>query len=240
MQVACEAMSTFSPVGLLSSDGLRMRVCVCLCTDSTGIIRNELICGYASVVHTSSSFCPHTCAHACMHSRMCARMCAHTHTHVHTHTHSHTIWGPQTHGAKIGHCHMWCMNICCTCLSFVDTDDYSSSQQLMPGHLSHELQSVLSYANVPLSQSAAYSNANAGIYNATTASAYGAPGQPVSAVSGYGSTVASGHPAQQMYSGKTPYRALNGIWLWTSLIQVYSLVNCSVSGSRFIYFQLIV
>ena len=103
------------------------------------------------------------------------------------------------------------MNICCTCLSLVDTDDYSSSQQLMPGHLSHELQSVLSYANVPLSQSAAYSNANASIYNATTASAYGAPGQPVSAVSGYGSTVASGHPAQQMYSGKTPQHALHGI-----------------------------
>ena len=42
---------------------------VCACT---GIVRNELICGYASVLHTSSSFRPHT----------------------HTHTHSHTIWGP--------------------------------------------------------------------------------------------------------------------------------------------------
>ena len=34
------AISTFSPVGSLSSNGLRMRVCVCLC----GILRNELIC----------------------------------------------------------------------------------------------------------------------------------------------------------------------------------------------------
>ena len=24
--------------------------------------------------------------------------------HTHTHTHSHTIWGPQTDGAKCGHC----------------------------------------------------------------------------------------------------------------------------------------
>ena len=33
---------------------------------STGIVRNELKCGYANVVHTSSSFRPHT----------------HTHTHI--------------------------------------------------------------------------------------------------------------------------------------------------------------
>ena len=57
------AMSTFSPVGSPSSDGLRMRVLAY----STGTVRNELICGYASVVHTSSLFRPHT----------------HTHTHTH-------------------------------------------------------------------------------------------------------------------------------------------------------------
>ena len=42
-----KAISTFSPVGSLSSTGLRMRVCVCLC-----IALNELIRGYASVVYT--------------------------------------------------------------------------------------------------------------------------------------------------------------------------------------------
>ena len=30
--------------------------------------------------------------------------CTHTHTHTHTHIYSHTIWGPQTDGAKSGHC----------------------------------------------------------------------------------------------------------------------------------------
>ena len=40
------AISTFSPVGSLSSNGLRMQVfvCVCLCA-YTGTVRNELICG---------------------------------------------------------------------------------------------------------------------------------------------------------------------------------------------------
>ena len=33
---------------------------VCACVHSTGIVRNELICEYANVVHTSSSFRPHT------------------------------------------------------------------------------------------------------------------------------------------------------------------------------------
>ena len=44
----------------------------------TGIVRNELIWGYANVAHISSSFC--------------------------THTHSHTISGPRTDRAKSGHC----------------------------------------------------------------------------------------------------------------------------------------
>ena len=74
------AISTFSPVSSLSSDGLRMHVC--LCRDSTGIIRLELICGYANIVHTSS-FHPHTYTHT--HST--------THTssfHPHTHSTTHT------------------------------------------------------------------------------------------------------------------------------------------------------
>ena len=40
---------------------------MCVLVYSMGIVWNELICGYANVVHTSSSFCPHT--------------------HIHTHTH---------------------------------------------------------------------------------------------------------------------------------------------------------
>ena len=35
-------------------------LCVHVLVYSTGIVRNELMCGYANVVHTSSSFCPHT------------------------------------------------------------------------------------------------------------------------------------------------------------------------------------
>ena len=54
---------------------MRMFVCV-----YTGIVLNELICGYAKVAHTLSSFPPHT------------------------HTHTHTICGPQTNGAKSGYC----------------------------------------------------------------------------------------------------------------------------------------
>ena len=43
------AMFTFSPIGLLSSNGLRIYMCVCLCV-YTGIKQNELLCRYASVV----------------------------------------------------------------------------------------------------------------------------------------------------------------------------------------------
>ena len=55
------AISTFSPVGSLCSNSWRMRVCACAC--GTGIVRNELICWYAKVVHISSSFRPHTHTH---------------------------------------------------------------------------------------------------------------------------------------------------------------------------------
>ena len=33
---------------------------MCMLVYSTGIVQTELISGYASIVHTSSSFCPHT------------------------------------------------------------------------------------------------------------------------------------------------------------------------------------
>ena len=49
------AIATFSAIDLLSSTGLRIRVLVY----STSIVQNELICGYANVLHTLSSFHPH-------------------------------------------------------------------------------------------------------------------------------------------------------------------------------------
>jgi len=57
------AVSTFSPVGLLSSNGVSMHACVYLGV-YMGIVWNELIRGYANVVHTSSSFSTHACTHA--------------------------------------------------------------------------------------------------------------------------------------------------------------------------------
>ena len=55
-------------------------MCVCLC-----IAQNELICGYASVVYTLSSFRLHTHTHCDTHTRMHTRACEHTHTHCDTH-----------------------------------------------------------------------------------------------------------------------------------------------------------
>ena len=105
------AVSAFSPVSSLPSNGLRMRVCACLC-----IVRNELIVirGYASVVYTLSSFYPHTRTHACTHT--------HTHTKregeggrefcycvqpemccwnqfpiTHTRVHTHALWHTRAH-----------------------------------------------------------------------------------------------------------------------------------------------
>ncbi|KAL8609910.1 hypothetical protein ACOMHN_016385 [Nucella lapillus] len=85
-----------------------------------------------------------------------------------------------------------------TFLYFCLSKDYSAQQRA--GHISQELQSVLSYANVPLSQSAAYTRANGNLYNTTTASAYGAPGQPTNSASGYASAMAAG-PTPQMFNG---------------------------------------
>ena len=84
------AMSTFSPVGSRSSNGMRMCVCVCVCmcvcvcvwTEWTwsmhyfGISTDQFILCYASVIHTST----------------------------HTRTHPQTIWGQRTDGAKSGYC----------------------------------------------------------------------------------------------------------------------------------------
>ena len=90
------AISTFSLVGSLSSNGLRMRVCVCsLC----GIVRSELICGYASVVYTSSSFPPPTQTHTHTHTN------THTHTHTHTHTRTHARTHARSHARTHAHTH---------------------------------------------------------------------------------------------------------------------------------------
>ena len=88
-------ISTFSPVSSLSSNGLRMCVCVCL-----WIVRNELIHGYASVVYTLSSFRPHT------HTK-CTHTSTHTHTITHTHYDTHILISSEDckpTGAKSGHC----------------------------------------------------------------------------------------------------------------------------------------
>ena len=61
-------MSTLSPVGSLSPNGLRMRVLVY----STGTVRNELMWGYANVLRSHS-----------VHTHARARARAHTHTHTH-------------------------------------------------------------------------------------------------------------------------------------------------------------
>ena len=65
----------------------------------TDIAQNELICGYANVMHTSSSFHSHTQTHTRMHT--------HTHTHTHTLSHSHILTPFEDRkltGAKSGHC----------------------------------------------------------------------------------------------------------------------------------------
>ena len=66
--IQAKATSTFTPIGLLSSNGLRIR-CV---HGLVYIAQNELIHGYARIKYALSSFHPHTHAH--------------THTHTHTHT----------------------------------------------------------------------------------------------------------------------------------------------------------
>ena len=71
-----QAISTFSPVGSLSSNGLRMRVCMCLWHWHSTEWTYMLICQGSAYF----KFIPYT------------------------HTHSHTIWGLRTDGAKSGHC----------------------------------------------------------------------------------------------------------------------------------------
>ena len=64
------------------NNGLRLRACVY----RTGIVRNELKCGYANIMYTSGSFRPHarTRTHARTHTRTHARTHARTHTRIHT------------------------------------------------------------------------------------------------------------------------------------------------------------
>ena len=90
------AVSTFSPVSSLSSNDLR--TCAHVLAYTTDIAQNELICGYVSVVHTSSSFRTHT--HILIPFEDCeltglkvdiGHSLAHTHACTHyTHTHKYT------------------------------------------------------------------------------------------------------------------------------------------------------
>ena len=75
------AMSTFSPIGSRSSDGVRMYMCVW----------NKLeVCATLAFIRiwVHSLLCP------CIHK-------------THTHMHPQTIWGQWTDGAKSGYCLAW-------------------------------------------------------------------------------------------------------------------------------------
>ena len=76
------AMSTFSPVGSRSSNGMRM--CVCVCTEWTWSMH------YAGI-STAYQFIPYY-------------VNAILYTQAHAHTHPQTIWGQQTDGANSGYC----------------------------------------------------------------------------------------------------------------------------------------
>ena len=71
----------WNPVASLSSNGLRMCACVCLCITLAQYGMNSQLCGYANIVHTSSSF--------------------HTHTHTHTHTFSYHLRTAKPTGLKV-------------------------------------------------------------------------------------------------------------------------------------------
>ena len=82
--VVISAISTFSPVCSLSSNGLRMRVLV----HSTGIVRNELIHG-AMTTQCILKFFPSAHTHTHTHMRALARTHAHTYTHTRAHARTH-------------------------------------------------------------------------------------------------------------------------------------------------------
>ena len=57
--ISASAISTFSPIGMWSSNGMKMCVCVCVCVCAcvhehacTGIVQNKPICGHSSVMDT--------------------------------------------------------------------------------------------------------------------------------------------------------------------------------------------
>ena len=76
------AMSTFSPVGSRSSNGMRMCVCVCVCVDGMNL-----------------KYTVHWHIHISVHSILCQ-----CYTQAHAHMHPQTIWGQRTVGAKCGYC----------------------------------------------------------------------------------------------------------------------------------------
>ena len=74
------AMSTFSPVGSWSANGMRMCVCMCVWTEWTWSMHYVGISTYQFIPYYASA--------------------------VHKHTHPETIWGLWTDGAKRGYCWM--------------------------------------------------------------------------------------------------------------------------------------
>ena len=75
---------------------------------STGIVRNELICGYANVLHTSSSFRTHT-----------------QHTHTYTQFEDHEPTGlkmdiAEPTGLKVVIAHKLILRAYCCCCCFAD------------------------------------------------------------------------------------------------------------------------
>ena len=78
------AMSTFSPVGSRSSNGMRMCVCVCVCVCVDGM---------------NLKYTVHWHIHISVHSILCQ-----CYTQAHAHTHPQTILEQQTDWAKSGYC----------------------------------------------------------------------------------------------------------------------------------------
>ena len=76
-------------------------MCACACVHSTGILQNELMSGYANVMHTSSSYRTHTLHNTHAHAHTCilkpfedseptgpAKSGYHARARAHTHTHT--------------------------------------------------------------------------------------------------------------------------------------------------------
>ena len=82
------AMSTFSPVGSLSSNCMRMCVCVCVCVD--GMNLKYVLRWHIHMYISSFRTMP---------------------VQTHAHTHLQIIWGQRTDGAKSGYCRIYTLHL---------------------------------------------------------------------------------------------------------------------------------